>query len=150
MTVIEGLRSYLLANAEIAAIVGTRAFPLRLPQKVDLTAHKGAIVLTRVDDIRDAHLRGPNALSRARIQVDCWAQTFDDTTALGTLCRQRLNGYSGTWTDNAMSPPTLVRVQAILMDTESDFAEPDIQGGFYRHSTDYMVSYVSVDEAILI
>lgn len=149
MTLIEGLRTFVLANASIAAVVGARAFPLRLPQKVDLSSHKGALVYTRVDDMRGAHLRGPNGLSRARIQLDAWAQQFEDATALGTVCRQRLNGYQGTWTDGA-SPASLIQVQSILVDDESDHSEADIQGGFYRQSTDYFVSYVSVGEAILI
>jgi len=149
MTVIEGMRAFLLANTSIAAIVSGRAYPLRLPQKVDFSAHKGALVLTRVDDIGAAHLRGPNAQSRARIQVDAWAQQFDDATALGRMCRQRLNGYSGIWTDGA-SPAAEIRVQAILADSESDFTEEDILGGLYRQSTDYMVTYALVDEAILI
>ncbi len=149
MTVIEGLRSYLLANASIAAIVGTQVYPLRLPQKVNVTPPSGAIVLTRVDDIGEAHLRGPNALSRARIQVDAWAKQFDDAVELGSLVRQRIDGYSGTWTDGA-SPASLIRVQAILSDSESDFTEEEIQGGLYRQSTDYMVTYAPVGEAILI
>ncbi len=149
MTVIEGLRAFLLGNAAIAAIVDARIYPLRLPQKVDFSAHHGAIVLTRVDDIGQAHLRGPNALSRARIQVDCYATLFDDATALGGLCRQRLDGYQGTWTDSA-SPASLIRVQAILADAESDYYEEDILGGLCRQGTDYFVSYVAVGESILI
>jgi hypothetical protein len=149
VTVIQGLRSYLLANASIAAIVGTKVYPLRLPQKVDLVPPSCAIVLTLVDDIGEAHLRGPNALSRARIQVDCWAKQYDDAVALASFCRQRIDGYSGTWTDTA-SPQEQIRVQAILSDSGSEFVEEEIQGGLYRQSTDYMVSYAPVGEAILI
>lgn len=149
MTIIEGLREYLIVNTSIAAIVGTRIYPLRLPQKVDLVPPSCAITLTRVDDIGEAHLRGPNALSRARIQVDAWAKQFDDAVELGSLVRQRIDGYQGTWTDGG-SPASVIRVQAILSDSESDFTEEEIQGGLYRQSTDYMVTYAPVGEAILI
>ncbi len=149
MTVIAGLRSFMLANMDIAAMVGARMYPLRLPQKVDFTPPNGAITLTRVDDIGSAHLRGPNGLTKARIQVDSWAKQFDDTITLGHLCRQRLNGYQGTWTDSG-SPESLLRVEAILVDVESDRAEEDILGGLYRQSTDYFVSYYPVGDAILI
>lgn len=149
MTVIEGFRSFLLANTSIAAIVSARVFPLRLPQKLDLSNGKGAIVLTRVDQIAEAHLRGPDALVRARIQVDCYAVTHDAATALGTLCRQRLFGYQGTWTGTG-SPIPVVHVQAILEDMESDRFEEELQGGFCRHMADYFVFYVIVGEAVLI
>lgn len=149
MTLVEGVRSYLLANVSIASIVSARIYPLRLPQKVDLLNGNGAIVLTRVSEVGEAHLRGPNALSRARLQVDCWAATHDRATALGDLCRQRLDGYQGTWNDGG-SPATELQVQAILQDVESDHFEEEINGGLCRHSADYIVQYVSVGEAILI
>lgn len=140
MTVIEGLRAYLLACTPIASLVSTRVYPLRLPQKVDLSSGNGAIVLTRVDDIGEAHLRGPNALSRARIQVDCWAATHDLATALGELCQQRLDGYSGLWSDNN-SPASEIRVQGILQEMASDHFEEEILGGLCRHSADYRLIY---------
>ncbi len=145
MTVIEGLRSFLLAQTSIGALVSERVYPLRLPQKAVLPA----IVLTRITEINDAHLRGPNDLARARIQVDAWAQTFDGAVALGTLCQQRMDGYQGTWTDNG-SPASLIRVQAIFHETASDLFEEDINGGSCRQSTDFFVHYVSVGEQILI
>ncbi len=101
MTALEGLRAYLLANASIAALVAGRIYPLRLPEKVTYPA----IVLTRVDDIGDAHLRGTLSMTKARMQVDCWATTHDAATALGNLVAQRIDGYTGTWAD-AASPPT--------------------------------------------
>ncbi len=145
MTVIEGLRAFLIAQTSITALVSERVYPLRLPQKAVMPA----IVLTRISEIGDVHLRGPNALSRARVQVDAWAQTFDGAVALGDLCVQRLDGYQGTWTDSG-SPASLIRVQAIIHEMSSDLFEEDINGGVCRQSTDFFVHYVSVGEAILI
>lgn len=145
MTVIEGLRAFLLANQAIATRVATRVYPLRLPQKATMPA----IVLTRIDEIGEAHLRGPNALARARIQLDAWASTFDAAVALGDLCAQRLDGFQGTWSD-AGSPPSEIRVQAILQDDARDLFEEEILGGLCRQSTDYLVLYAPIGAAILI
>lgn len=145
MTIIEGLRAFLLANTSIATLVSQRIYPLRLPQKITVPA----IVLTRITEINDAHLRGPNVLTRARIQVDAWAQTFDAAVALGTLCSQRLDGYQGTWTDGG-SPASLIKVQAIFHDVASDHFEEDILGGLCRQSTDYFIHSAPVGEAVLI
>jgi len=145
VTVITGLRAFLLDNAGIAALVGPRVYPLRLPQKATMPS----IVLTRIDEINDAHLRGPVALNRARIQVDAWAATFDGATALGTLCQQRLDGFHGIWSDGA-SPASQIQVQGIFHDVARDFFEEEILGGLCRQSTDFFVHYMEIGEPILI
>ena len=139
MTILEGLRSHLLADASIAAIVTAQIYPGMLPQKVlarpdDTT---GAIVFQRVSSIRWAHLRGSGALARPRVQLDSWARTYTLATRLGALVRQRLEGFRGDWTDGG-SPATLAHV-TVFFDTEQDLVEPEINGGLYRHSADYFL-----------
>ncbi len=148
MTVIQGLRTHLLANAGILALVGARVYPGLLPQKVDLTSGKVAIVLTDVDDIDGMHLRGPDGLSTARWQIDCWAQTHDVAIQAGRLCRWRVNGYQGTWSDGA-SPPATIRVQRITKVDARSAPDPDILGGLYRHSADYFITYSSSEDVVL-
>ncbi len=133
MTIGTALRAHLLADATITALVVARIYPLRLPQKAVLPS----IVLTRVSGLRFGHLRGAGSLARPRYQVDCWAQTHDGATTLGSLCRQRLDGFVGTWTD-AASPPTAIQV-ALQFETELDLFEEDINGGVCRHSADYFL-----------
>ncbi len=145
MTLIEGMRFFLLGNTNIATLVGTRVYPLRLPQKAVMPA----IVLTRVSEMNAAHLRGPDVLTKARIQVDAWAQTFDAAVALGTLCAQRLDGYQGTWTDGG-SPASVIKVMAIFHDVASDHFEEEILGGLCRQSTDFFVHSAPVGEGVLI
>ena len=142
MTIGAALRNHLLADAQIAAIVGTRLFPLRLPQKVVLPA----IVLTRISEVRYGHLRGNEALARPRYQVDCWATTHDGATALGTLVRQRLNGYTGTWTDTD-SPSSTIPV-TVLFDSAQDLFDPDILGGACRHMSEYFVWHGTANGAV--
>lgn len=145
MTVIEGLRAFLLDNGAIAAVVDYRIYPLRLPQKAVFPA----IVLTRVDEMNGAHLRGPNRLNVARIQIDSWALTFDAAVALGRLCGQRLDGYQGTWTGTG-SPIPVLDVLSIFHEVASDRFEEEILGGLCRQQTDYFISYKDVGEEILI
>jgi hypothetical protein len=95
MTAMEALRAHLLADTSIAALVGARIYPRKLPATVTMPS----IVLTKISEVRYGSLRGPASLARPRVQVDSWATTQDGAVALGTLCRQRLEGYSGTWTD---------------------------------------------------
>ncbi len=133
MSINAALRDHLLGEPAIVALVSTRVFALRLPQKVTYPA----VVLTRVSAIRYGNLRGPASLARPRYQVDSWAQTADGAQALGALCRQRLEGFVGTWpTDD--SPVVDIRV-SIIFDSEMDMFEEDVSGGLCRHSADYFV-----------
>ncbi len=131
--VMGGLRAFLLDDTDIASLVVARIYPLRLPQKATLPA----IVITRISDVRGAHLRGVQAQAKARYQVDYWAQTYDGAAVGGAVCARRLGGFQGTWTLQT-SPPQAVRV-TILPDTEMDLFEEEIQGGLCRHSADYFL-----------
>ena len=136
------LRAHLLADASIAALVGARIYPLRLPQKAVMPS----IVIQRVSGVRFGHLRGGGSLARPRYQVDCWAATHDAATALGTLCRQRLDGYTGEWADDE-SPTTTIRV-AVHFEDERDLFEEDIMGGLCRHSADYFLFHQTNSGAV--
>lgn len=149
VTILEGLRGHLVSDSvwrgqqlglQIAALVGTRIYPLRLPQKPTLPA----IVLQRISGVRfGAHLRGPAAIGRPRFQVDSWAQTYDAATSLGTLVRRRLEGYTGAWTDGG-SPAVTARV-VVMFDDEQDLFVEDIGGGLCRHSADYFIFHNTLE-----
>jgi hypothetical protein len=134
ITIGEGLRAYLLADTAIAALVGTRIYPLRLPQKAEFPS----IVYQRISGIRFGHLRGQGSLARPRYQVDCWDRQHLAVTRLGNLCRARLAGFQGQWSDDE-SPETIITVQAILFEDERDLFEEEINGGICRHSADYFL-----------
>lgn len=147
MTLGSALRAHLLADAAISAVVAARIYPLRLPQPKKDAVNLPAIVLQRISTVRYAHLRGAEALARPRLQVDCWATTHDAATSLGTLVRQRLNGFAGTWTSDE-SPSVDIAVQAIFLENEQDLFEEEIQGGLCRHSADYFVFHSTVEGTV--
>lgn len=139
MTIGVGLRRHLLDDPAIAALVVSRIYPLRLPQKAIMPS----IVLQRISGIRYPHLRGAEALARPRFQVDCWGQTHDAATSLGALVRQSLNGFKGSWTSDD-SPEITIQVQGILLQDERDMFEEEVLGGLCRHSADYFVFHGTV------
>lgn len=144
MTLDVVLRQYLLGDTAIAALVVNvsetdainreRIFPIRLPQKVKLPA----ITFQQVSDHREAHLRGPGGLARARYQIDAYALKPLDAKTLGGLIRQRMDACQGEWSDGA-SPATTVRVQAAFFESAMDLFDADINGGSSRHSADFFV-----------
>ncbi len=68
----ERLYNYLRFDAGVAALVGTRVYPVRLPQQPTLPA----ITYQRVDGIPQYSHSGRSDLVQSRIQVSCWALTY--------------------------------------------------------------------------
>lgn len=128
-----GLRAYLLDDAGIAVIVGTRVYPIIMPQGVV----QPSIVYTRVSGVGDNHMEGPSGLSRPRFQVDCWAQSIDVAVTLANLVKERIDGFRGTWLWGEDSPAEGIVVQGVFYAMErEDF---DSEAGMYRVSRDYFV-----------
>jgi hypothetical protein len=135
----ELLQRYLADDATIADLVGTRIYPVRLPQKVTFPA----VSYQRISGVRIGHLHGVASAADPRYQIDAWAQTQSAALELGAALRRRLEGFTGTWDDGAGSPSLEVFVQ-VRFEDEHDFVEPDIHGGLFRHSADYFVSHGTV------
>lgn len=139
------LRQHLLDDPAISAAVGTRIYPLLLPQKATLPA----MVLTQISNIRHDHLRGQAALARPRWQVDSWAATYDAMDRLDTLARRRLEGFHGAWTDTdpATGDPITITV-TVIFSNALDLFEPDILGGACRKSSDYLIHHSTPNDAV--
>lgn len=68
----ETVRTLLVSDPAVAALVGTRVYPLELPQSCQLPA----IVCTVVSDVSEESFTGKVAttLKASRVQVDCYAR----------------------------------------------------------------------------
>lgn len=64
------IRDHLVADAGVFAIAGTRGYQLKLPQEPTLPAFRVQLI----SDPRSYHMRGPNKLCRARIQIDAYGE----------------------------------------------------------------------------
>lgn len=142
MTIRDLVRAYVLADADVTALLGTRLYPDMLPQKVTYPAG----VIQAIDIVRPNTLRNVATLARARIQIDVYAQPADGESSrtvadnCGTAIRQRLDGFAGEWTDASVSPDVAVKAW-VTFDLETEGAEPDIHGGLSRHTADFLVQY---------
>ena len=79
-TLLETLRTRLLADAPVAALVGTKVFPLVIPQG----EQPPAVVLTVVSDVPATSLTGDPAelLREYRVQVDTYSKRYADAQQL--------------------------------------------------------------------
>lgn len=135
------LRTYLIADAAIAAVIDSgatapvryRAFSIKLPQGENRTS----IVFTRVSGLSGVTSSGREGLTRPRIQIDCWAPTADAACSLADLVKERIDGFRGAvqWDDN--SPGNAITVQGVFMDMERE--DYDDAAKLYRMSRDYLI-----------
>jgi hypothetical protein len=87
----QDLRAYLLAKPAIAALVGDRMYPERLPQRAALPA----ITYQRVFGTSLFTHDGAAGLGRGRLQLDCWGSTYQQSAELAEAVRAELAGYLG-------------------------------------------------------
>lgn len=121
-----GIVALTLADAATAALIGTRIYPLLLPDDCPLPAVSYHLIST-VDSYT---LDGPLSLVQVRLQIDCWGTSYADARAAAQVLKKLLNGYTGTL-------PNGVAVENIVRDGE--------QSGFdsgprsYYVQTDWMI-----------
>lgn len=91
MTIEEGLVAYVLAQTAIAALIDTRIMPSPLRQDVPLPAISYQLISVRDDILHD----GPQGLPDARIQLDCWADTYAAAKALAAVVKETVHAHRG-------------------------------------------------------
>lgn len=128
------LVDFILADNGIVAVVGSRVFPLKIPQSVDQTS----IVYTRVSGLSGHHMAGRDGLARARIQVDCWSKSADASSSLANLVKDRLDGYRGVMG----AGPTAVDVQGLFFSDERESFDDTVK--MYNTGRDYSINFVEL------
>lgn len=126
-----GLIDYMLADASIAAIVGSRIYPIKMPQGVTAAS----VVMNRISGLGDHHMQGPSGLSRPRMQIDSYAPTFQAAVTLANAVKERIDGAAGTFGTGS----DIVEVQGIFFDTEED--RYDDSADLFRVRQDYFIFY---------
>lgn len=129
----EAFRALILAQPGIAALIGTRVYPLVLPQGFERPAIKFQIISTSRDYKQD----GDDGVPTRRIQVDIYGDTYAQVKAVrdATLVLSGINHIS------VGSPP--VYFHGIFFDDERDFYESvldDAGPKLFRKSYDWFVT----------
>lgn len=91
-TVNEALYELLTANAGVAALVGDRVYPVKMPQKAAFPA----IVYAKSGGARSHSNDGSSGFNRAVFALDCWAASLAQASAVANAVRLAVDGYRGT------------------------------------------------------
>ncbi len=128
----EGLHAYLANFANLTAKVGTRIYPVHFPQ----TTIMPCVVYQRIDTPRDLTHDSSGAtgdLAHPRIQIEVWAETYEDGKEITDIVRSALNGHTGTLAGGSVS----VTIRAALVNNENVEYSPDFE--LYRFLSDYII-----------
>lgn len=144
MTVEEAVCARILQIDDVTDIVSTRVYLDKLPQAPTYPA----VRVQLVDDLTSQHLRGPNGLCRARVQVDAYAHEesgVDPYTQVAALAAAihgdglgpSASGLEG-WIGGLGSPPfEIVECERALRLRTYDADELKI----LTMSQDYLIGY---------
>jgi hypothetical protein len=105
VTVEQVVRERLLADVTLAALVGTRVYMLKLPQKPTLPA----VRVQLITEPRGYQLRGEDGAVRSRVQVDAYqyetaTDPYDSVSDVADAASTALSGHRFT---DAGSPVSL-------------------------------------------
>lgn len=122
------VEDYLLADQQIAAIIGTRIEPLPLTDVCEFPALTLTLISAEYPEVLD----GTTSLAFADFQVSCWAETTRGARELGSLVRRRMLGIS----DQAV-----VGFQKAEILDERDDDSPDLDLNAFRYDVDFRVAF---------
>ena len=130
MSIAADIVAFLLADATLGGLIGTRLYPLKLPQDPTVPA----MTYQWVSGQRAHAADGAVGLASPRVQFDCWAQTYLEVEAMLEALRKRLDGFQGTV---GSSPGSWI--QGAFFETERDDYDDEVR--LYRRSADFFVWY---------
>jgi hypothetical protein len=115
-----------------ASVAGNGGYFVQVPEGTVLPAWSYLFA----SDVPEAVLAGPEGLSRARVQIDCYADTGAAVINLAHSLDTVLNGYHGTLTDGDAT-----RVQECFRINRIDFF--DDVSRTYRRMLEYRIWYAA-------
>jgi len=92
MNLEEALFAYLKDHAGLKALVGTRIYPLILPQPPTLPA----VTYFKVSLVNRRVMASPSdVLKQVRVQFSCWANTYSETKSVAEQVKVALQDFAG-------------------------------------------------------
>jgi hypothetical protein len=128
----KAIRSLLVDDGSVAALVGNRVYPVQRKQGSALPA----VVYQQITGVRDHTFAGASGFVASRYQITCWAETYGGADALADAVRAVMDGYAGT--------KESVVIQCIHLQDEGDMpalVADNESLNFHGKRLDFMVWY---------
>lgn len=119
----------LAADADVSALVEERIFPLCAPEDIK----QAFIIYQRISGVRVKDIGGPAYVAQPRMQVDCYALSYEEAREIAESVRLSLDGWRSLTADVVVIGSSLI--------TDREFWEADSDPKFYRVSMDFMLTH---------
>lgn len=119
MSLYNKLYKHLSTVALITDITGSRIYPVLLPQGA--AAAFPAVTYQRVSADRVYSLSGYSTLENVRMQIDCWATSFETVKDLGDKMRQTVDTATA-FASNLLSDQDLYEDEVGVYRVSMDFS----------------------------
>ncbi|MDH0873662.1 tail completion protein gp17 [Agrobacterium pusense] len=116
-----------LLTSLLAPVAGGRRYWVRAPQ----TAPRPYVLLQVISAPSNYHMQGASGYVPIRVQIDVYANTYTEVTAVSRQIKGILSGY--------VSGP----IQAVFIETERDLPAADAGdvNNLFRNSIDVIIHY---------
>lgn len=132
MSLQTSLKAFLSADAGVSALVGSRIYPLVIPDQVyDAATLRPCLVYAIQSVDRTKTFCGTVALQRVTVSVDCYAKVYVDAHALATAVETALLDFVGPMGDVTISD----------IASENKFDLTDLEPGLFRVALSFVVWY---------
>lgn len=125
----EALFDYLSNDPGLSALVETRIYPTKIPEPGIFPAVAWNRISARRTRTYDPY-EDFDAFTTARVQIDSWANSFDEAVEVGEAVLAALSGYGGIMSG------ALVTAHAL-----NEFDDHDSGVKLWRRSLDFEVTY---------
>lgn len=100
------------SNGTLYPLVGLRIYPTLRPQDAAFPCVTWQFITVQ----RDSAMGSDSGITRARVQVDCWSETADESVSVANAVRSRLQ----RWRDSAAGVPVL---DCFILDETHEYDE---------------------------
>jgi len=121
----EALKSYLLSQSGLTALIGQRYYPLSIPQGCSMPA----VAYEKISGPR-IHAFSADIGSYPRMEFTCYGETYPSVSAVFEQLRSALQDYLNT----IMGGVGGLEVKAVLLQDERDDFETDSKGNIIKYS----------------
>jgi len=138
MGIASDVRTYLLTNATVTAVVGTRIYPLKIPQSISAYP---SITYQLISQLPAHTLTGGAGYAESRIQFDIYAETKPAADSLDDVIRNVMQGFPPAGNAGTMGSST---VSSVVCDMLRELWEPSQDNsdkGWFRNSRDYWIRH---------
>jgi len=125
MVIEEALKTYLLSQSGLTALIGQRYYPVTIPQSCTLPA----VAYQKISGAR-IHAFSADIGSYPRMEFVCYGKTYESVSDVFEQLRSALQDYLNTTMGGAGG----LEVKAVLLDDEWDDYETDSNGNIARVS----------------